>query len=190
MLFLHIASCKTGQLRIVGGNIANEGRVEICMNNVWGTVCDDSWGSADATVVCRELGYSAQGEDIYSILCTAEWCFSKVLIHVPTDSVAFSSAHFGRGVGPIFLDDVGCSGSEINLINCSHSSSVSCYSGHSQDAGVRCQGCLYIMMPFKKNCKHCWVQIHEVPAVNCYITIRHSLGGIYSRNCKHLNLRM
>ena len=69
--------------------------------------------------------------------------------------MAFSSAHFGRGVGPIFLDDVGCSGSENNLINCSHSSSVSCYSGHSQDAGVRCQGCLYIMMPFKINCKHC-----------------------------------
>ena len=66
-----IAPCTTGQLRLAGSNITYEGRVEICMNNMWGTVCDDSWGNADATVVCRKLGYSAQGKDIYSILCTA-----------------------------------------------------------------------------------------------------------------------
>ena len=54
--------CTTGQLRLVGGNILNEGRVEICMNNVWGTVCDNGWSSTDATVVCRQLGYSTQGK--------------------------------------------------------------------------------------------------------------------------------
>ena len=56
------APCADGQLQLTGGNIPNEGRVEICMNNEWGTVCDDSWGSADATVVCRQLGYSRQGQ--------------------------------------------------------------------------------------------------------------------------------
>ena len=54
--------------------------------------------------------------------------------------MAFSGAHFGVGSGTILLDEVGCTGSETSLINCPRSSSVYCYRGHSEDAGVRCQG--------------------------------------------------
>ena len=57
-----------------------------------------------------------------------------------TDAVAFSSAHFGAGVGSIHLNNIDCSGSEMNLTDCSHSSIVYCTNGHSVDAGVRCQG--------------------------------------------------
>ena len=60
--------CTTGQLRLVGGNIPNEGRVEICMDNVWGTVCDDGWSSTDASVVCRQLGYSMEGQAVDLVL--------------------------------------------------------------------------------------------------------------------------
>ena len=59
---------------------------------------------------------------------------------MPTDAVAFSGAHFGAGAGPIHLDNVGCTGSETNLTDCSYNSVVNCLRGHSEDAGVRCQG--------------------------------------------------
>jgi len=53
--------CTDGDIRLVNGSVANEGRVEICYNNQWGTICDDSFGSFEAAVVCRQLGYSAIG---------------------------------------------------------------------------------------------------------------------------------
>ena len=50
-------SCFEGDIRLAGGNDENEGRVEICSNGVWGTVCDDNgqWDSREAKVVCRQL---------------------------------------------------------------------------------------------------------------------------------------
>ena len=54
-------SCTHGALRLVDGRSSNEGRVEICINGVWGTVCDGGWGSNDASVVCRQLGLSYTG---------------------------------------------------------------------------------------------------------------------------------
>lgn len=55
-------------------------------------------------------------------------------------AVAFSSAYFGSSTGPVYLDDVDCSSSESVLIDCPHSSLISCSYGN---AGVRCQGTLY-----------------------------------------------
>ena len=53
--------CDDGDIRLVGGTNQYEGRVEICWNEVWGTVCDDFWSGFDAIVACRQLGYATTG---------------------------------------------------------------------------------------------------------------------------------
>ena len=56
-----IDSCQNGDVRLVGGQSVYEGRVEVCLSQRWGTVTDDGWSTAEAQVVCRQLGYNSQG---------------------------------------------------------------------------------------------------------------------------------
>ena len=113
--------CNSGNIRLVNGstqfvNGSNvyEGRVELCLNNQWGTVivCDDSLDSYDAQVVCRQLGYSAN------------------------DAVAFTYPYFGNG---FWFEEVNCSGSEPSVLSCSANSiddNDQCF--HPKGAGIHC----------------------------------------------------
>ncbi|XP_078331396.1 uncharacterized protein LOC144617489 [Crassostrea virginica] len=103
----------SGLVRLVGGSSASEGRVEVFHGGVWGTVCDDSWDSGDATVVCRMLGYAGRAS-------------------------AFERARFGPGTGSILMDEVHCTGLEDSIFSCYHNGFGNHDCGHSEDASVSC----------------------------------------------------
>ena len=52
------SSCNDGDLQLVGGITFNQGRLEVCMNGAWGSVCDsdDIFTTDEAIVACRQLG--------------------------------------------------------------------------------------------------------------------------------------
>ena len=99
-------------IRLAGGG-RQYGRVELFYNGEWGTICDDFWDSEDATVICRMLGYD---QALY----------------------ALRSAHYGEGTGPIWLDNVNCTGTEPTILRCEKSPWGTNNCIHAEDAAVFC----------------------------------------------------
>lgn len=113
-----------------------EGRVEICLSNTWGSVCDSGWGRTEAKVVCRQLGFSSAGnETSYRVCRLSVNCY--VVFMCTLGAIPTYSASYGEGTGPIGLGTVECVGNETRLIECSSGATSGCT--HSDDAGTICQ---------------------------------------------------
>lgn len=56
--------CSDGDVRLLDGVIEQEGRPEVCVDGVWGSICDDNWSIDDAHVMCLSLGYTGSASTI------------------------------------------------------------------------------------------------------------------------------
>merc|ERR1712226_1063993 len=79
-------------------------------NGIFGPVCDDSWSYKEADVVCHQLGYDG--------------------------GTPYTNSHWGDVPNLFAMDDVGCSGDEQYLQDCSYTTDEDCGSG--EGAGVHC----------------------------------------------------
>ena len=129
MYILSIA-CSTGDIRLEGGSTPYEGRVEVCRDQTWGTVCDNQWNDQDARVVCRHLEFSGIGR----LICDLKNIY--LAISYVTGAQAIQGARYGQGYGPIYLDNVACVGNEVDIFDCPAITIHDC--DHSQDASVIC----------------------------------------------------
>jgi hypothetical protein len=101
------------EFRLVNGSSRQEGRVEIRHHGIWGTVCDDDFNEDAAKVVCKHLGYKGS-------------------------AIVKKEGFFGAGSGPIWLDQVICSGNETTIENCTHWNWGEHNCDHTEDVGVIC----------------------------------------------------
>lgn len=119
-----VADCIDGDIRLTNGSNVLEGRVEICFNKAWGTVCDVGFGDDEAQVICNHL--------------------TNKMGYIHNTSIPLRDAMFGEGRGPIFIESLGCTGTESELVGtsgCHLGSPVGIHTcEHSQDAGVICTG--------------------------------------------------
>ena len=81
--------CTHGEIKLVGGNGDHEGTVHVCINQVWSTICDFGWSSADAGVVCQQLGYQRGGKSCALVLCSVSTVLTTA--HLFNERIAMKS---------------------------------------------------------------------------------------------------
>ena len=60
-VFLVAVPCPFGDVRLAASGYSGVGRIEVCQDGSWGTICSNAWDDLDASIACKASGYSAYG---------------------------------------------------------------------------------------------------------------------------------
>ena len=114
------------------------GAVEVCINNMWGSICSDFWDNNDASVICRQLGYSPYGKS--SCYWYAVYSFVVILFQ---GALGPSAVHVSSSTPSHNIIDLNCTGNESSIFECPFNGLIGYYScSNTRDANVFCQGIL------------------------------------------------
>ena len=115
---------------MVNGTFTTEGRVEVCSNGIWGTICANGFTAIDAYVICKELGYGLLGKDFE--------CKMFVFIYDPEPTV-YNNSYYGDGDGSIVISELDCKGYEPTVLDCAKKDYGSFTCSRSSIIGIVCQ---------------------------------------------------
>lgn len=101
-------------IRLMGGPHPFSGRLELRRHGIWGTVCSDGFGPAEARVACAMLGMANASATVLGGLV------------------------YGPGKGPTWLEDVHCLGTESSLEACRSSPWGYSDCSHDKDVAIAC----------------------------------------------------
>ena len=102
----------------------------MCLNGVWGAICQTGWSKTDAAVFCKGLGYYGKGR-----------IGLNIIYECLVDPRTYYGAYFGETNGPVVLSNIGCSGYESSIQKCSKIIQPNFNCSQKNTAGVLCKDC-------------------------------------------------
>ncbi len=165
-----VSDCSDGDVRLTGGNTEYEGRLEVCINRMWGTVCIDDYYYNSyyyystyysyfyslsyyssvvklSRIVCHQLGHQELGNMLVLYMCSF-----GLTINILKGAVVYSSWHntFEPSDKPIMFKYMDCEGAESRLLECSNNFFIDRQCTHRNDIGIKCEGTIFTKIPVNK----------------------------------------
>ena len=103
-------NCTDYDIQLVGGASPNEGKVLMCLNGVWGTLCDETFSKTDAQIVCYDAGYSGGMKYLYYV---------HILILNNVGGLVHSALFANSSSEILLVTDIDCSENDASIKDCS-----------------------------------------------------------------------